>query len=62
MLGFGKTKEKPKLSQAEAFEKFRGTVEQAIRIAQSHGVWPHTLSTYLEAHVNNLNMAQVSWR
>jgi hypothetical protein len=59
MLGFGKTKEKTKPNQAQAYAQFRTKLDEIIHEARMAGVWPHTLATYLEAHANNLNMAQV---
>ena len=59
MLGFGKTKEKTKPNQAQAYAQFRTKLDEIIHEARMAGVWPHTLATYLKAHANNLNMAQV---
>jgi hypothetical protein len=60
MLGF-KTKEKPKLTQSQAFEQFEATVSDAIHAAQRLGVWAATLAQHLEA-IGNMLDANRRWR
>ena len=60
MFGFG-TKDKPKLTQSEAFEIFKTTVSEAIYAAQKHGVWNSTLASLLESHANVLDASR-RWR
>ena len=60
MFGFG-TKDKPKLTQAAAFEDFKAALNDAIYAAQKYGVWNATLAQHLEAHANVLDASR-PWR
>ena len=58
---FWNKQDKPKLTQAEAFEILKTAVSEAIYAAQKHGVWNSTLASLLESHANVLDASR-RWR
>jgi hypothetical protein len=54
------SKSKPKPTRAEALEKFKTTIRDAIGEARAAGIWPVTISDHLEIHVANLAMQEMA--
>jgi hypothetical protein len=51
---FHTKKEKPKLDQAAAFERFKESVREAVYEAKRAGVWDWHLGDFLERYATSL--------